>query len=717
MLHKFCLLVFFTVWVGSFLHATHIVGGELTYRCLGNDTYEISLSVYRDCYNGVPPFDNPAAIGIFNDQYQLLDSLLLPVSSIDDTLDIFLNNPCLIAPPDVCVHRTTYSTTLSLPPILGGYNLVYQRCCRNELIKNIPLPEDVGITIIAEINEQALNECNQGAFFNNWPPLAICVHEPIDFDHSATDGDGDSLAYRLCTPLSGATRQDPLPQPPNPGPYDEVVWLDPPYNLSNLLGGQALSIDPLTGFITGIPNTIGNYVVGVCVDEFRGDSLISTTRRDFQYNVADCGQSQAAFFVPTLSCDNNTISITNQSQINALSTFDWYFDWEGGDGVGSILESPTYTYPDTGQYTIALVLNAAYACRDTFFQNVWVTETLANANFQIIYSDCDTSGVVVTFDNQSADPQFGIVNTHWFISGPDNWTFESDQASPSVRVDVPGQYFAVLKVTGGNGCEDLVQLSFEVPIPPLQQFDNQLLICPGDSVELFPGANSNFLYTWVPSDGMVSPTLPNPIVSPTATTEYMVTITDAQSICTRIGNVLVEIVDINNLALTATPSVIYVGESTQLNATFSGAEGFVWTPSNTLSANNIANPIASPIDTTTYTVVVQTSTKCMPTATITISVINPLCDEPYFFFPTGFSPNDDGENDILRLEGRFIQEVYWVIYNRWGQKVFEADTPDDAWDGTYKNQPQPSETYGYYLRVVCPNGQVTEKKGNVTLFR
>ena len=47
-------------------HATHIVGGELNYRCLGNNQYEISLTVYRDCFNGVPYFDNPAVIGIFD---------------------------------------------------------------------------------------------------------------------------------------------------------------------------------------------------------------------------------------------------------------------------------------------------------------------------------------------------------------------------------------------------------------------------------------------------------------------------------------------------------------------------------------------------------------------------------------------------------------------------------------------------------------------------
>lgn len=72
---------------------------------------------------------------------------------------------------------------------------------------------------------------------------------------------------------------------------------------------------------------------------------------------------------------------------------------------------------------------------------------------------------------------------------------------------------------------------------------------------------------------------------------------------------------------------------------------------------------------------------------------------------------------MLQLEGNFIETAYWTIYNRWGQQVFEADSADDAWDGTFRGQPLPAETYGYYLRVQCVDGQTTVKKGNVTLLR
>ena len=55
--------------------ATHIAGGEMNYRFLGGTTYEVTLTVYRDCYNGVPPFDNPASIGIFDQNNALIQEL------------------------------------------------------------------------------------------------------------------------------------------------------------------------------------------------------------------------------------------------------------------------------------------------------------------------------------------------------------------------------------------------------------------------------------------------------------------------------------------------------------------------------------------------------------------------------------------------------------------------------------------------------------------
>ncbi|MCB0606685.1 MAG: hypothetical protein KDD12_03155, partial [Lewinella sp.] len=276
-MRKLYLIALLCALAGS-AFATHIVGGELNYTCLGNNQYEITLVVFRDCYNGSPNayFDDPASIGIFDRTNKLLQEIRIPLMG-DDTLSPVLSNPCLVVPPNVCVHTTTYRTVVNLPPIIGGYQIAYQRCCRNQTLANIIDPLATGATYMVEISEKALLECNSNPKFQQWPPIYICANEPISFDQSAIDADGDSIVYRLCTPLTGADQVNPQPQPPNNPPYAPVTWIDPPYGVSNMLngspGGEPLQIDLHTGLLTGLPNTVGQFVVGICVEEYRDGEL------------------------------------------------------------------------------------------------------------------------------------------------------------------------------------------------------------------------------------------------------------------------------------------------------------------------------------------------------------------------------------------------------------------------------------------------------------
>jgi gliding motility-associated-like protein len=172
------------------------------------------------------------------------------------------------------------------------------------------------------------------------------------------------------------------------------------------------------------------------------------------------------------------------------------------------------------------------------------------------------------------------------------------------------------------------------------------------------------------------------------------------------------------LITTAIPDVIMAGENVQLSGGFPGAVAYSWVPAESLSDSNIFNPVASPIETTTYTVTALLPNGCKRQGKVTVQVNPPPCDEPFVFFPTGFSPNGDGENDALKLEVSVEPaELYWAVFNRWGEKIFEATQLDNAWDGTYQGQAQPAETYGYLLRVVCADGQELLKQGNVTLLR
>ena len=140
--------------------ATHIVGGQLNYECLGFDNqYRITLTVFRDCYNGIPQFDQPASIGFFASNNQYLFQILVEHGR-RDTIPYGLVDPCGVIPTNFCVERTTYVDTVQLPFRVGGYQMAYQRCCRNYTINNIVNPDDVGATYYSLITEDALRGCN-----------------------------------------------------------------------------------------------------------------------------------------------------------------------------------------------------------------------------------------------------------------------------------------------------------------------------------------------------------------------------------------------------------------------------------------------------------------------------------------------------------------------------------------------------------------------------
>ncbi|MGB1317885.1 MAG: hypothetical protein ACPG5W_06750, partial [Flavobacteriales bacterium] len=189
--------------------ATHIVGGELVYTYLGSSQYQISLIVYRDC-SVTTDFDDPASVGVFNASNNLVQDLNFNLDSVVQLVGT-INSSCVTAPSNVCTEVGYYSEIVTLPPVVGGYTIAYQRCCRNAGTANVQTPDDVGATYVATIPGSESAPDNTSPFWNELPPLYVCAGLPFQFDHSAFDADGDSLVYSLCTPFEGATPGAPQP--------------------------------------------------------------------------------------------------------------------------------------------------------------------------------------------------------------------------------------------------------------------------------------------------------------------------------------------------------------------------------------------------------------------------------------------------------------------------------------------------------------------------
>lgn len=484
-------VLFVAIFMPNEAKATHIVGGNITYRYLGFERYEITLQLRRDCFNGAEDaqFDNPASIGIYDQFGNLLPIIgtfgqILIRHQSNDTLVNDLNSECGFAGFPVCVHETTYVDTLNLPVRPGGYILSYQRCCRNVTLNNIVDPLETGSTKYIHIKEEALLAKNSTPKFNVWADIYICANEDIEFDHSATDVDGDSLVYYLCMPNSGASKQQPLPQPPKPPPYGFIEWA-PGYSLENIMGGEPLTLDAKTGLLTGKPNNIGQFLVGICVEEYRNGVLLSRVKRDFEYNVRICQDPpEAAFEAPKVICDESYTVNFNNTSLRA-DTYKWYFDYPNSDPTfSSTAENPTFTYPAPGIYRVRLEARRILdGCLVFIEKDINVLGESIEADFDFFISECNLDNFQVSFSDASIEGAdiYEIDQWEWTIIAG-NQTFNSNLEKPVINLPISPSASITLKVTSSSGCDATLSKTIDLNPVIANTTDFTVLSCAEDNV-------------------------------------------------------------------------------------------------------------------------------------------------------------------------------------------------------------------------------------------
>jgi gliding motility-associated-like protein len=169
-------------------------------------------------------------------------------------------------------------------------------------------------------------------------------------------------------------------------------------------------------------------------------------------------------------------------------------------------------------------------------------------------------------------------------------------------------------------------------------------------------------------------------------------------------------------AFAGNDTLVIVGQPLQLNA--EGGVNYEWMPSFGLSNPNIKNPIGlygPEIDSIRYTVVVYNEAGCTDTAFVKVTVFK---TEPYVFVPTGFTPNGDGLNDVVRPIAVGIKQIkYFSIYNRWGQLLFKTTTNGHGWDGKIRGMPQATNVFVWMVSAVDYLDRPFFMKGTVTLIR
>ena len=267
MVQRYALLLLLS-FCSIYVSAEHLPGGSISARCVGNNFYEVTLKLYREC-SGVAMipqklhFENDC--GVTFDQPNLLPVSVEDVSPLcaEDLPNSICNGGTLIG-----FELYTYQTTVFMSPC-NAWRVSWSICCRNVSLNVQGTP---GLWLETSFNNFG-SFCNAGAeFVDNKVPL-VCVGQPVSYDASATDADGHTLRYRF------VNAQFNLGQPEAPDPMS-VLYFPPlsgsqPYTGMEIVFNDANGVAQVTAARALLVCTEGDFCATLEFDDVDIDQTLA----------------------------------------------------------------------------------------------------------------------------------------------------------------------------------------------------------------------------------------------------------------------------------------------------------------------------------------------------------------------------------------------------------------------------------------------------------
>ena len=494
--------VFFIIFLGftNTAHADHIMGADITYTCLGSNTYSLQLKIFRDC-SGIP-MGNSISVDIFSPtcgsqfvSLNLVPSHSSPGNGRPNGFDGVVITPTCPGQPDVCnndpganygIEEYIYKGNVTLTCAANDYTVTWTSCCRNFAITTLNNPGGTGFYVNTNLNN-TLQQCNSSPNFLTRPTPFICINQVVNYSHGVSDPDNDSLVFSLvnCQQSSGGSPTS--------------VNYAASYSGTNPLTATGLSIDPSSGALVFTPTAIQVGVLCVKVEEYRNGVKIGETVRDMQFRVINCptnppvvsGIDSTTNYTLTV-CANDPINFTLYSfdpdtAAGGVPTQNISMYWNGGiQGANFVVDTmnppratfswtPTNASAGSNFFTVTVEDDACPLKAQNIFTYVVNVEERPPVSLGPSQVRCGPTDTVTLVAN-TATPSTNVTPVSYQWSPVYNI---SNPTSPMVQVFPDTTTIYKVVVTYSNGCTEtdsvIVEYISGIDIPAM----NDTAICQG----------------------------------------------------------------------------------------------------------------------------------------------------------------------------------------------------------------------------------------------
>lgn len=381
------------------------------------------------------------------------------------------------------------------------------------------------------------------------------------------------------------------------------------------------------------------------------------------------------------------------------------FEWIFGDGNTGNFPETTHAYETEGGYLPYLRLDNGVGCEVLIpMDTIQVFE--AEASMELL-TDKEVVCPGEVFGLLNTTDDVGVIR--WYAEG--NLLDEYGDTLMYYFLNEGVQEIGVIFQNNAR-CRDTALV--EVLVRPRPEYEpvNDTVICPGTPTSLLVRAGEDISISWKPDSTLAGNSRFDPVVQPVNSTTYIFSIFDEYG-CSNTGNI--------NVYMQSPPSVtripgeeitIEIGQEVQFFVRADADVTYKWQPGYAISCTDCNDPVARPFESTNYAATISDGCYTL-TEPFNVNVIRDFTLE----LPDAFTPNGDGINDVIYVEGKKITElIEFKIFNRWGNLVFHTNDMAEGWDGYYRGKKQPIDAYLYYVKARTRYGYETEKSGSFLLL-